>query len=144
MAQTHSGAMKCAAKRFGISYDEYLVKNAMGLKHCMSCRDWKQKERFDKDKSRGDGLASACIDCRRVKIRRQRKLIPPTTKILNQATNAVRTVIRNGRMVKPTLLPCFDCGEQAKHYHHHLGYSRSHWLDVRAVCMSCHRKSHWD
>ncbi len=138
------GVLKIAAGRLGISYEEYLSKRAKGFKHCGLCRQWKQMERFDIDRSRGDGLASACIDCRRVKVRKQRKIVPPSTKILNQATNAVRKAIDHGSMPKVDSLPCFDCGKPAKHYHHFLGYARTHWLDVRPLCISCHIKCHWE
>lgn len=33
---------------------------------------------------------------------------------------------------------CFDCGKQAKHWDHYKGYEKQNWLEVQAVCVSCH------
>jgi hypothetical protein len=37
---------------------------------------------------------------------------------------------------------CPDCGTPAVIYHHHRGYAPEHWLDVVAMCQSCHGKRH--
>lgn len=66
MAQTKIGAMKSAAKKKGIPFEEYKKRIDSGQKHCMVCRVWKPREGFDIDRSRGDGRTSACIECRRV------------------------------------------------------------------------------
>jgi len=138
------GITQVAAKRVGLSVLEYQAKRKQGLKWCWKCRLWKEKEEFDLDKSRGDGRTAICIDCRRVKVRRQRRHSPPSVKVREDASNALRKAIRQGRITKPSALPCHDCGKPARQYHHHLGYAHSHWLDVVAVCVSCHHRRHWD
>jgi len=63
MAQTKDGAIKCAAKKAGITAEEYLQQVGAGLKKCTYCKKWKPKDYFSKDRSRYDGLKSKCRDC---------------------------------------------------------------------------------
>lgn len=63
MAQTKEGAIKCAAKKAGITVEEYLRQIKAGLKKCTYCKDWKPNDSFSKDRSRYDGLKSKCRDC---------------------------------------------------------------------------------
>lgn len=53
-----------AASRIGISLAEYDALRANGLKWCMGCRTWLATSEFGSDRSRGDGLASRCANCR--------------------------------------------------------------------------------
>ena len=138
------GVMKIAAKKTGLSYEEYTAKTKAGFKWCWKCKSWLQRELFNIDKSRTDGLFATCQSCHRVKVRKKRKNAAPSIYIQNKATNAVRTAIRQGRISKPSKLPCFYCGKRAAEYHHYLGYERTHWLSVRATCRRCHRKQHWE
>lgn len=69
MAQTREGAIKVAAKRIGITVEEYTDKVANGLKWCHKCKSWEPTARFNTDKSRWDGLTAKCQDCTRVKVR---------------------------------------------------------------------------
>ena len=63
MAQTKDGARKCAAKKAGITVEEYLQQVRAGLKKCTCCKKWKPTDFFAKDRSRYDGLKSKCRDC---------------------------------------------------------------------------------
>lgn len=63
MAQTKDGAIKCAAKKSGISVAEYLERIKIGLKKCTFCKQWKSIQVFSKDRSRFDGLKSKCPAC---------------------------------------------------------------------------------
>jgi len=56
-----------------------------------------------------------------------------------EACNALGNAIEAGKLPRPNSLQC-SCGEQAKQYHHHLGYAPEHWLDVIPVCIDCHTK----
>lgn len=58
-----------------------------------------------------------------------------------KAHNAIGLAIRQGKLPKPTTLKC-NCGNQAKHYHHHKGYEPEHWLDVIPLCIQCHANEH--
>ena len=138
------GVQKAAAKRIGISIEEYLARIAKGFKWCYRCKLWKQKSEFPSDKSRGDNLASTCADCRHVKVRRKHKHKAPSGKVQSQASNAVNYEIKCGKLAKPTNLPCYDCGEPAREYHHYLGYRKSHWLNVIPLCNKCHSRRHWE
>lgn len=60
------GAMKIAAKRVGIDFDEYLAKIESGEKWCHAGKHWQPVSNFHIDKSRGDGLAAVCKTCRAV------------------------------------------------------------------------------
>jgi 5-methylcytosine-specific restriction endonuclease McrA len=61
------GVLKIAARRLGVTPEEYQAKREAGFKWCVKCETWKPFAGFCADKSRGDGLASACRDCRNVR-----------------------------------------------------------------------------
>lgn len=63
MAQTKIGAKRCAAKKIGITLEEYIANIEIGLKWCTKCKQWKNIKYFVKDKSRYDGLKSTCTAC---------------------------------------------------------------------------------
>lgn len=50
--------------------------------------------------------------------------------------------IRMGLFPSADQRTCHECGEQAKEYHHHNGYSIDRWDDVIPVCYKCHRRLH--
>lgn len=56
--------MRTAARRTGLTVEEYRTKLAAGLKWCRSCAAWQNRGTFGPDASRGDGLASACRSSR--------------------------------------------------------------------------------
>jgi hypothetical protein len=66
MAQTKAGALKAAAKKAGLSIDEYKSNIESGLKRCTQCKTWKTTDSFGSDRTRSDGKDSTCLDCRRV------------------------------------------------------------------------------
>lgn len=51
---------KTAAKRIGISLEEYVARIASGEKWCTFCKAWHPRTIFGVDKSRGDGLSASC------------------------------------------------------------------------------------
>lgn len=65
MAQTPAGALKVAAARTGLAVEDYSARVSAGLKFCWKCRQWVSRSRFCRDRSRFDGLGSACSTCRR-------------------------------------------------------------------------------
>ncbi len=60
-----SGVTKIAAKRLGLSLEDYTAKLAAGLKWCFRCKSWKSVGDFGTDRTRGSGKASRCAVCRR-------------------------------------------------------------------------------
>lgn len=62
---TRIGVMKVAAKRLGLTLQEYEARCAAGLKWCTGCKSWKPAGNFGIDRSRGAGRAARCTDCRR-------------------------------------------------------------------------------
>lgn len=66
MPQTRLGAARVNARRCGIKLDDYLARQARGLKWCYRCLAWKPVGEFGGDRSRGDGRDPLCLQCRRV------------------------------------------------------------------------------
>jgi len=58
-----------------------------------------------------------------------------------QAKNAVSREVRNSRIPPAKAFKC-PCGAQAEHYHHH-SYAPEYWLDVVALCHTCHIHLHY-
>ena len=58
-----------------------------------------------------------------------------------RAREAVHYQVKNGRMPSPLTLKCDECGQPAKDYHHHKGYSEKYKLDVIPLCKYCHGKT---
>lgn len=69
MAGSRLGALKTAARRAGVSLEEYAGALARGEKWCTACRWFHPREAFGPDRSRGDGLAAACIKARARRVR---------------------------------------------------------------------------
>jgi 5-methylcytosine-specific restriction endonuclease McrA len=72
MAQTKEGALLIAAKKAGLTLDEYITLSAVNKK-CTQCKQWQNKNCFNADKSRHDCLSSKCQTCTRVKERKSLK-----------------------------------------------------------------------
>ncbi len=60
------------------------------------------------------------------------------------ANSSVAEAVKAGRIPRPDSLNCCCCYEPAKQYHHYLGYNKKQRLDVKAVCVKCHTKIHWN
>lgn len=58
-----------------------------------------------------------------------------TQKIKLQARKSLSLAVRLGKIVKA---PCEVCGKLESHGHHHNGYGKEHWLDVRWFCLEHH------
>ena len=59
----------------------------------------------------------------------------------SRAHVAVAQAVQVGRLPEAASLPCADCGGRADRYHHH-SYAPEDWLDVTALCASCHVRRH--
>lgn len=60
------GIQKIAAKKIGISFEEYVEKNKTS-KWCTSCKSWNSFSQFNIDNSRGDKRSAKCHKCTRSK-----------------------------------------------------------------------------
>lgn len=60
MSNNALGVLKVAAKRIGVTLEEYQRHQSVGEKWCYACRAWRPVEDFHKDASRGDGLKAVC------------------------------------------------------------------------------------
>ena len=157
MAGNTLGAMKKAAVRIGIGFDEYQHRIGAGEEWCGGCASWHPRAAFARDASRGDGLAATC----RVNVGRRylaayvpkgppERYGPPALPARDgdrrQARQRVNVLVRTGRLSRPNELPCTDCGhewapgERRHEYDHFLGYAAEHHLRVEAVCSTCHHR----
>ena len=138
------GVMKVAAKRLGMGFEQYAAMIAEGLKGCFACGTWKPRSEFCSDVSRCSGLDTKCSSCRRVRVRKQRRMVAPSVKEQQAASSAVSYAVATGRFPAIDTLQCHKCGGDAEHYHHHNGYAVENRLDVIPLCRSCHIKEHWE
>ncbi len=66
----------------------------------------------------------------------------PDYPTMTRAYNAVHAAIKAGTLSHPTTELCYNCkANQAKEYHHYLGYEPEHQLDVIPLCIECHRNT---
>jgi len=150
------GAIKTAAKKAGVSLDEYIAKVAAGLKYCWPCNSWHDKSVFNIDRSRGDGLAAIC-KAQQSK-RSKAAYIPahPSLKLprfltetrdgdKKQARRRINYLVEQGVIPHPDEVPCSDCADGVwansyRHeYDHARGYDGDNQLYVEPVCSRCHR-----
>lgn len=154
MAQTKEGAVKCAAAKLGISFNDYSARVAGGFKHCRVCREWKDESEFNIDRSRSGSRAALCRECQsKTAISRYVPSIPerygPVPKPGRdgdklQARARVNQLVKNGLLQNPNDVPCSECGhigdDRRHEYHHHKGYSAEHHLSVIVLCSKHHAR----
>ena len=156
MAQTREGAATIAAKKAGITIEEYQARHEAGEKWCSGCRAWHSHDAFGKDRSRWDGLAAYCRDSRNTSLRSRykpkpgpesgRAFVPARAGDKKQARRRINYFVEAGLLPHPNLVPCTDCGNvwsdgDSRHeYDHYLGYAAVHHEHVQAVCAPCHHK----
>lgn len=58
-----------------------------------------------------------------------------------QAHLAVTGAVLSGRLPKVRTQSCVECSNQARHYHH-WSYLPEHRLDVKPLCLQCHKNAH--
>lgn len=65
----------------------------------------------------------------------------PAFREKTKAWGAVRRALVKEELQRPET--CEDCGREGVRLnaHHHKGYAKAHWLDVRWLCARCHRKA---
>lgn len=89
-----------------------------------------------------------CRECRKIYARQWRKTVKGilctfrhNEKIkysqMERAKGVVYVQVRKGKLPKPELFDCVDCGEEAKHWEHR-DYLKP--LQVEPVCPSCNSK----
>jgi hypothetical protein len=148
------GVRKAAAKRVGLTIEEYDARIAAGEKWCTGCKEWHPRGMFKVDKSRSDGLAAACTKNRKQRYRETyqprprpepgRRFVAARDDDRLQARGRVNYLVNAGLMADPNDVPCVDCGhvwalgERRHEYDHHRGYAAEHHEAVEAVCTTCH------
>lgn len=58
------------------------------------------------------------------------------------ARSAVLGAVLAKKILPANALTCANCGNPAKHYHHHKGYTPEYWLEVIPLCLDCHTEAH--
>lgn len=149
------GVMKTAARRVGVSFEEYMGRVTAGEKWCMGCRTFHPVAAFGSDAKRSDTLD---VVCRTHKNRHARanyvsqatgaKPGPPRgaerDNDVRQARRTVNHLIETGELPRPNDVPCTDCGhvyvpgERRHEYDHYKGYRTGFHTVVQAVCTTCH------
>jgi hypothetical protein len=149
-----AGVLKAAAKRLGLTIEEYNARIAAGEKWCTGCKEWQPQSDFQIDRSRYDGRAASCGKNRKQRYRatyqprprpeRGRRYVEARDGDRLQARGRVNYLVTAGLLPDPNDVACTDCGhvwrpDQLRHeYDHHLGYAAVHHESVEAVCVTCH------
>ena len=137
---------------------------------CSKCKQVKPTSEFHVDSSRARGYSYRCKCCQRQRVRGPKPCDPESRRLLaerqrqyrirnqeelRQKANAYRHDNREKykaakalqRAIRYNVIPraadctCADCGAQAAHWHHE-SYAERDWLNVVALCGSCHKKRH--
>lgn len=153
------GALRTAARRVGLTVEEYEARRAAGLKRCIACREWRSVECFEADASRGDGRTATCSPCRRERARITYRPVPLDERLRfgppriaqrdddrEQARHRIGADVRMGLRPNPNDLFCALCGhkgpDRRHEYHHAMGYAPEHHNDVLPLCSKCHHAEH--
>lgn len=65
--------------------------------------------------------------------------------MISDPHNAVTVAVLRGVLPRANDVPCAECGhqwtegERRHEYHHHRGYAPESYLDVQALCTTCHK-----
>ncbi len=144
-----AGAIKVAAGRLGISFQEYMERINNDYTCCTICGAWKKNDEFCKDRSRPRGIAKRCKSCsagitRRKSMRARQSRAEKRDGDYRQARARINADVRLGLRPNPNELYCAKCGhkgEDKRHeYHHVMGYSPEHHNDVLPLCTICHQE----
>lgn len=153
------GVLKIAAKKGGLSLEEYQGRLASGLKRCTFCEEWKAIDQFAADATRWDGKTAGCIECRNG---RSQEAYDPVQILLRlpagpariarrsgdkaQAKARINSDVEHGLRPNPNDLFCAKCGHKGSdrrhEYHHVMGYEELHHYDVLPFCSRCHHEEH--
>ena len=129
-------------------------------KKCSTCQEHRSVSEFYKNRTRKDGLQSRCKICQkrwersavrkayqkrynlsaagRATHRRADEKYIKRYPARVKARNAIHALCVAGKLPQASILKCLHCEAQASEYHHNLGYSQDHWLDVIPLCRRCH------
>ena len=156
MAQTKDGALKIAARKAGVTVEQYLASCEAGQKWCVLCRLWHPTKDFAKDSSRWDGHVPSCRKAKNELARLGyvpkdrpdpgRSFVPARDGDRKQARRRINYFVEARLLSHPNIRPCTDCGhvwrpgERRHEYDHHLGYTVEHHEHIQPVCTKCHRK----
>src|SRR5215831_2055427 len=126
-----------------------------GQKRCPKCEVTKPITEFGVARDRADGLSGHCASCRAAERRATRASDPERYRADTRARYAANPeqwkakvaasrAIARGLIAKPAPgTPCPECRRVLRlEAHHHLGYAKEHWLDVKWACRSCHATRH--
>ena len=109
-----------------MNYCNPLERNELGQKQCNICKQWKNEVEFGKNKTKPDGLQSACLVCQREQVRKSREK--------NRTPYIVQSLIRNELGQKQ----CSKC----KHWLNESEFCRkiNSKDGLNSICKSCQQK----
>lgn len=58
-------------------------------------------------------------------------------KLRRKAYWRINQAVARRKIPRASTLKCVECGQQAKFYHHYLGYAQVNWMKVKPVCECC-------
>ena len=114
---------------------------------CIKCQVEKPSGEFHYDSSKRNGLQSWCKNCKREADKQYRaegkrsavyRRYRANNKPAIKSRRYVSSQVKFGRLPHPTELRCVYCGEQAREYHHYLGYAKKFRYSVFPTCAGCH------
>ena len=153
------GILKIAAKKAGLTLDEYQRRTDAGLKRCTFCEEWKPLDKFAADASRWDGKTAGCVECRNG---RAKEIYDPVSVLFalpagprrvarrngdkSQAKARINSDVEHGLRPNANDLFCSKCGhkgpDRRHEYHHIMGCEEMHHYDVLPLCSKCHHEEH--
>lgn len=144
------GAEITAARRVGLTVDEYQARVVQGLKFCTNCKTWHPLEDFGSDASRSDGRAAHCRISKRAGQRDRyiprlradgQRHAPARDGDVKQARRRLTHLIAIGRVPHPSKLACVKCGhtgtDRQHVYRHSQGFAPEHHETVEVMCCRC-------
>lgn len=146
------GIEKIAAKKTGLSLEDYHSRITNNEKWCTRCRCWHSVAEFGIDLNRTDGRSAQCRRSKRVIQRalnfgrgRRGWLTETRDGDKLQARRRVNYLVEQGIIPHSDDIPCVDCADMVfstnyRHEYDHVhGYNGANQLYVEPVCVKCHR-----
>lgn len=141
---------KTAARRVGLTVDEYRDRIERGQKFCTDCKAWHPLGAFGRDSSRSDGLASRCRESKQARQRAAylpvivpvgRRYAAARNGDARQARRRLTHLIEIGQLPHPSKLACVGCGhvgaDRQHVYRHPMGFAPEHHETVETMCSHC-------
>lgn len=134
-------------RRLVVIYD---IMRLVIMKYCTKCETKKSITAFYKDRSRKDGLTTACKNCRRIYLLQYRRTSESWKETHRKAVrkykrlNYQKRLSRDKAIDKKEVLlkdKCEKCEGEKNLQMHHFDYSKPY--RVKTLCQNCHMNLHY-